>query len=400
MSSLRNVRLLSAFNFFIYFKLYSPITLIYFAQVSGSYALGAGISSIVMLSSAALEVPTGVFSDRLGRVAVTRLGAVTMALALVAYALAPSFPVLLIGALLEGLSMALYSGNNQALLYDTLVDHGMEEDYAHHAGRIASMLQLALAISGLIGGFVAAMFSLRAAVAISIAPQVGSIIVTYLMREPNTKHAGEGNAFGHVLQAFKKLKANKNLRRMVIAGGAQHAAGETAFKTQPAYIATLWPTWAIGVARMMHNGLAFLSFRLSGAMLRRFGAGKSLLLSQIWANAVNLIAIAKATPLSPVAIVAEGLSFGVATTAQDTLQQKEFSDSERATMASIGSLIANLLYAVALVVTGFVADKFGLRWGLLCCQLFGLAALPIVWMVHRTLAAGDLLDDGLDPSDS
>ena len=63
MDSLSNIRRLAWFNFFLDFRLYGPIAIIYFGRVSGSYALGASVLSVVMLSSALLEVPTGVWSD-------------------------------------------------------------------------------------------------------------------------------------------------------------------------------------------------------------------------------------------------------------------------------------------------------------------------------------------------
>ena len=43
-------------------------------------------------------------------------------LCIAAYGAGSSFTVLAIGALLEGLSFALFSGNQEAFLYDTLKD--------------------------------------------------------------------------------------------------------------------------------------------------------------------------------------------------------------------------------------------------------------------------------------
>jgi len=62
----RNIRLFYLFNFFVDFKFYAPIAIIYFAKVSGSYALGMSIFSATMLAAALFEVPTGIFSDYIG----------------------------------------------------------------------------------------------------------------------------------------------------------------------------------------------------------------------------------------------------------------------------------------------------------------------------------------------
>src|SRR5687768_15801294 len=54
----RNVRLLGWFNFLGDFRMYGPIMVIYFAQVTGSYTSAASLLALKRLSSAAFEVPT------------------------------------------------------------------------------------------------------------------------------------------------------------------------------------------------------------------------------------------------------------------------------------------------------------------------------------------------------
>src|SRR3989344_6165866 len=116
----KNIRILKLFNFFTDFKLYAPVAIIYFAKVSGSFALGMSIFSIAMVSSALFEIPTGIFSDRIGRRKTVILGALAAVLYSVFYAIGISFWFLAAGAVFEGLSRSFYSGNNNALLYDTL----------------------------------------------------------------------------------------------------------------------------------------------------------------------------------------------------------------------------------------------------------------------------------------
>ena len=61
------IEILKWFNFFLDYKLYAPISIIYFTSITHSFALGMSIFSIEMVSSALLEIPTGVISDRIGR---------------------------------------------------------------------------------------------------------------------------------------------------------------------------------------------------------------------------------------------------------------------------------------------------------------------------------------------
>src|SRR5688572_28940891 len=134
-----NLKILTWFNFFTDFKLYAPVAVIYFSMVTGSFALGMSIFSIVMISSALFEIPTGVLSDHMGRRRTLMFGALASVAYVTCYAIGQSYWILAIGALFEGLSRSLYSGNNDALLYDTLKEEGKEEEFAEYAGKLSSM---------------------------------------------------------------------------------------------------------------------------------------------------------------------------------------------------------------------------------------------------------------------
>src|SRR3990167_7868643 len=116
----RNIKLLSLFNFFADFKFHSAVLIIYFAKVTGSYTLATSLFSVVMVSAAVFEVPTGIFSDIIGRKKTVMLGAISATLSAILYAAGYSYWPLFVGALLEGLSRSWYSGNNDALLYESI----------------------------------------------------------------------------------------------------------------------------------------------------------------------------------------------------------------------------------------------------------------------------------------
>ena len=96
----KNIKLLSWFNFFTDFKLYAPVAIIYFAKVSGSYTLGMSVFSITMLAAAFFEVPTGIFSDLIGRRKTVVFGALSSVLCVIFYAIGGTYLFLVIGAIL------------------------------------------------------------------------------------------------------------------------------------------------------------------------------------------------------------------------------------------------------------------------------------------------------------
>src|SRR5258706_1204782 len=109
----KNIRLLTFFNFFLDFRLFAPVAVLYFQHVNGSFALGMSVFSLVFLSSAFFEIPRGIFSDKIGRKKTIVLGTLATISSLIFYAWGASALVLYIGAIFEGLGRSLYSGNNE-----------------------------------------------------------------------------------------------------------------------------------------------------------------------------------------------------------------------------------------------------------------------------------------------
>jgi len=375
----RNVRLLSWFNFFGDFRMYGPIMVVYFAQVTGSYTAAASLLAGEKLSLAAFEVPTGVLSDRLGRRGTMIAGAVVMVAAHLGYAGASGYGLLLAAVVLEGLAASLWSGNNESLLYDTLLEAGREEEFPRHSGRVNSMFQIALALAAAVGGVVAGAWSLRMVVVLSVVPQVLCVLVALRVREPRVHGPLESNVLLHLGSALRGIRRNPVLRRMTLVSALRYS-GESAAQLSPVFVAGLWPLWALGLWRTFGHGVAFAGFRVSGWVIGRVGAARTLLFGELFDNVANVVALVMPTVFSPVLLGSP--AYGMSAIAQQTLLQREFTDRERATMGSLASLLGSVLYALVALGAGLVADHWGIVPALLAIQAVVLIALPLAWRVH------------------
>ncbi|MEU7869447.1 MFS transporter [Dactylosporangium sp. NPDC049140] len=380
----RNVRLLGWFNFCGDFRMYGPIMVIYFAQVTGSYTAAASLLAVKMLASAAFEVPTGVLSDRLGRRGTMIAGAVVMVTAHLGYAGAPGYGLLLAAVVLEGLATALWSGNNESLLYDTLLEAGREDEFPRHSGRVSSMFQIALALAAAVGGVVAGAWSPRAVVVLSVLPQVLCVLVALRVREPRVHGPLESGALVHLGSALRGIRRDPVLRRMTLVSALRYSS-ESAARLSPVFVAGLWPLWALGLWRTFGHGVAFAGFRVSGRVIGRLGAARTLLLGELFDSVVNFIALVKPTVVSPVLLGSP--AYGISTVAQQTLLQRGFTDRERATMGSLAALLGSVLYALVALGAGLAADRWGIVAALLAIQAVVLIALPLAWWVHTHTAA-------------
>jgi MFS family permease len=375
----RTVRLLGWFNFFGDFRLYGPIMVIYFAQVSGSYTAAGSLLAVKMLSSAAFEVPAGILSDRLGRRGTMIAGAVVMVAAHLGYAAAPGYGLLLAAVVLEGLATALWSGNNEALLYDTLLEAGRADEFPRHSGRVNSMFQIALALAAAVGGVVAGASSLRTVVVLSVVPQVLCVLVALRIREPRVHGPLESSVLSHLGSAVRGIRRSPVLRRMTLVSALRYSS-ESAAQLSPVFVAGLWPFWALGLWRTFGHGVAFAGFRASGWVIGRFGAVRTLRGGELFDNVVNFVALVKPTVVSPVLLGSP--AYGMSTIAQQTLLQREFSDRERATTGSLAALLGSVLYALVAVGAGLVADRWGIVAALFTIQAVTLIALPLAWRAH------------------
>ncbi|HEV2412843.1 MAG TPA: MFS transporter [Candidatus Saccharimonadales bacterium] len=355
----RNTNLLRFYNFFYEFRPYGAIAVIYFAHVTHSYALGLAVFSISAVSNSILQLPTGFLSDRIGRKKTVILGSIASVIALSLYASAHSFPILLLGALFNGLAGASISGNNDALLYDTLKSADREDEFATVHGKVSAMFELGLGISALVAT-VLALVSLRFVMVASIVPQAICVLIALGFMEPRL-HTEEiaSDLYNHLKGALKSFKRNAKLRKLSIAYIVDFAVQEAIYNFKPAFNSLLWPNWALGIARALDNTFGFLGFHFAGKLIDRYTALKTLFVQQVLGLADGLIFAGFPNVISPIMLSGNAFAYGVGVTANQTLMQKEFTDKQRATMGSLNSLGGNLLYAVVTFCVGLVADGIG-----------------------------------------
>lgn len=378
----RNVKLLSLFNFLIGFSLFAPLAIIYFAKVSGSYALGTSIFGIIMLSSALFEVPTGILSDKVGRRYTVILGTWARLLAFVFYAVGLSYGWLVVGAIFEGLSRSFYSGNNDALLYDTLIDDGKLGKYEEIQGKISSLEQLSMGISAVLSGLIV-FFSFNYLLWFSVAIHCVLLVSTYFLIEPKSRKIHDTNMFAHVKEAVFLFIKNRKLRLLSLASILSYSISELKWEFSSAFIATVWPMWAIGLSKMLPSFGASLSFFLSGKLIRKFKAVNILFFDSIYGKLISLISLIFPTVFSPILMSTPSLLFGVSNVAEKTLMQHEFSDHQRATMSSLNSLGGSIGFAIMSLVLGGLADMFGPAKALIILTIIGLPTVYLYWVIFR-----------------
>lgn len=379
----KNFNLLRWFTFFYEFRPYMAISALYFSHVSGSYALGFAIFSIAAIASSVFEIPTGIFSDRIGRKKTVILGASASFLAIATYALANSFAILAVGAVINGLARALISGNNNALLYDSLKQQGKISVFPEKLGKVNAIIEVGLGISALLAGVIA-LHSLKLVMIASVLPQLIGIFIALRLIEPkiHTDKISE-NIFSHLKEAWSAFNKNIKLRKVSTAYILDNALDLIIYDLKPAFNALLWPTWALGIARALDSVFGFIGFHYAGTIVKRLGASRTLFIQHLAGTANKLIFIAFPNILSPFMLTLNSFAYGLSETGNQTLLHKEFTDKQRATMGSLNALASSLCYAILAFAIGYFADQIGIVSTLVLVSLLSVAAIPIYWNIVK-----------------
>lgn len=372
----RQLALLRYFRFFSALRFAAPLLVIYFAHVSGSYALGMSVFSIASVSQLLFDIPAGVLSDRVGRKPVMVAGAAVSLLFTVSYAVGRNYWFLALGGALEGLARALFSGNDTALLYETLADERCEGRYAEQLGKIGAGTQIAFAIAALAGGLIATR-SFQLAFWLTLLPQAAALGICTRLREPRRRARTGHTAFGHLGHSLRQFARNRRLRLLVTAAAWQDAFGESAFQFRLIFFQLFWPIWALGAAQTLTYVVSTVSFYVSGRVIGRLSALKVLVGNVLVGRLLNGVALLFPSVLSPALMSLTSVTYGMGEVAMDTLQQQEFSDEQRATMGSVSSQALNLGFAVAAVALGALADRIGAIHALIVVQVLLLVPLAL-----------------------
>jgi MFS family permease len=374
-----NTRALNLFSFWFCLRFYAAVTVIYFAHVTHSYLLAVSLLVLAQVTQAILEVPTGIASDRLGRVWCLRLGAVMGLLSVICYAVGGSYAWLALGAILEGFWQAMFSGNNEALLYESAKELGQLPDFHRYLGGMNVAMEISGFIAMIAGGLLASL-SFQWALWLTAVAQLPTVVAGFWLVEPSKHVVRTQNTWLHFKEALNYMRRNPTLRRLSIQqimGG-----GFSTFALWPAFYRQILPVWAVGLMMSANYLESAIGFRLSGWFLKHFRAITIIFASDIYSRLLMFPALLFPTVASPPLMALAGAPYGPATVAAGTIMHQEYTDHQRATMASINSLLTSCLYAGFGLLTGSLAD----RWGIGAAILLGqLCLLPALWLSSRML---------------
>jgi MFS family permease len=151
----RNLRLFYLFRLLATSYLFVPIFMLFQADRGLTFferlALGGIYSAVVIV----IEIPTGVFADRLGRRRSMMIGALMMAASCLVATAAHGFGTFALAETLAAISMALCSGADSAYLFDLLLEHDRVHEYSRRESAASAWHLIGSAVAFAGGGLLA-----------------------------------------------------------------------------------------------------------------------------------------------------------------------------------------------------------------------------------------------------
>lgn len=372
-----------------WFMVYMPIVVLFMESNGLNLREVMTISGIYSMAVAVFEVPSGYFSDRLGRKRSLMIGTTFILLQFLVYSCSFSFWSLAVGAMVGGLGASFISGTDSALLYDSLQILGRGKDYIKWEGRTYALGTFSEAAAAILGGIIAFHYGLRMPVYVQVGISGLGIIAAGLLVEPTMDEVQQKRSnkeqlkriFRYTFVESKRLafyiglSTIFGLSSLLLAWFAQPY-----FKTQyipEDQIGYLWAALNCTVAVLAltaHRTTSKISPKLLvGVILGGFVVGYAVLGS--WGSNHVLLGLG--------AIFFMYALRGIATPTFLNLINQQTPADMRATVLSMRGLTIRLGYAFAAPLLGWMADVYTLGeafWGLsMVIALVTIGTLGYYW---------------------
>lgn len=394
---MRNIKLLYFINLFLNFKLYVAVGIIFFTQVTNSPMLGMSIFGIWMLSAAIFEIPTGILSDKTSRKMISIFGGISVGISMLFFAFSYNYLTLVIAAILKGLGDSFFSGNQHALLYESIKEEYIDktnEKFHLHLGRMSSITQIGLALAAALGGIIANFFNIRLTFILTAFAQIIIILLSLFLknieienRKNITSKPSEEilkNRFLKSIEHFKTsltvILKNKKLLYLAIVQIIVFTSGGVVYQFEPEYIKKLWDISGTGYFRFLTHLATAIGTWISIIIVKRLKYFNTMLFSSIYTVFAYLIGISLNNLITPIIFVSTLLIAGISDTARECLMQKEITDKQRATIGSIVSLFTTAGIALYGLLIGIIAEFINQRFVLLIAVVLEIIALPIYFL--------------------
>jgi len=334
-----------------------------------------------------LEIPSGYFSDVLGRKRTLVIGGFMHTLGWIAYAFAHDFTGFLIAEMLLGVGAAFISGTDSAMLYDTLLELNENGRAVYEEGRLLASANFSEAAASVVGGFLA-IVSLQLPFYLQILVILPVVPLVLMLEEPiEHRRSGKKAGIGEILDVvLHVVHRSRELRYMIATSSFLGAATLTLlWMYQPYWSMIGIPVGWFGIIWAVGNALVGVVSLRSAYIAKRFGElrimGIMIVVASVSALALGLVPSIWMMPFFAVFYATRGVANPIFTKRINQMVDS----SVRATVLSIRQLGVRLMFVAVAPSIGSIGDASGLPTSIVVVSI-GLGILGVAsfaaWQRH------------------
>lgn len=371
-----------------------PIFFLYFSRILSLQEVLL-LESIYYISVVILEVPTGYFSDRIGRKTTLLLGSFFLSLACILYLLAGSFITLVFGQISFALHMSMISGTNTVFHYESLKSANREAEYGDREAIVNKYGNIAGGTAALLGGIVAN-YDLRYAYVLSLVAGIIAMAIAFKFYEPKIKKTTEKASQNFLKQikitlSFLKVQP---LGWIFIYFIVIFIISHVPYEFYQPYIELLAEqNLLMGISVTVISGFIYSGARYIAAIgaaysmdwSRKIGLFNYLLLAVV---AINIVVLLLGSMLSSwilIIVLLRSLPWAAVKAPINAIITPRIDSGQRATFHSMISLSCRLGFFLTLFLLSLVVDAHELTsWSnisrlLLICFVGGALCIVFLW---------------------
>ncbi len=371
----KNLKLLNIITFLHGLRAFDGVVAVYFATVTGSYALGMAALAAMSFSASLFEIPTGLFSDRIGR----KLTVIVYGLAMTSSAfllfLADSALYIFMGAIVNGFAIALASGAISAYVYENLEVMGVESEFRKYEGHRQSLTRYGLVISGLLGALVIYLSEIKFAILITMVATFAASLLSLKLKEIPTVNPRTSNIYSDLKVAWKKFRSDLVLRDISIGRIIDYGGGNIEYRLRSLYFSLTLSDWVVNLLGILSNLIAGVTMKYTDKIVKKFGAMKAMVHFDIFEKIITSFLVFVNNLWSAIGMTTlSAMVFGIGKIAPESILQTRYTREQRATMGSILGLGTSMVYGILGILLGLCADKIGLISTMILMQVLLLSS--------------------------
>lgn len=363
----RNINLDYISTFITNLNMQSSIWVLYLAYCGMNLMQIGLLEGIYHATSIVCEIPSGALADLVGRRKSMMLGRICVTISCIIMLFTRNFWWFAISFLLQALGNNFNSGSEEALVYDSMICLGEEEDYIRINGRINTVIEVSQAIATVAGG-VLAEYSYFVCYAACTVISLLAFVPVMFMKEPPVLKDGEKEEHltagrlvaRHFQTSFGILASDLRILKIVTYFSVVFAAHTLLFFYSQQYYSDMGYNKIQISIIMLFAGLAScLGAILSEKLYRRFEKKISVFSTAM--IALTLVFYSIGNPVLSIGMFIGANFFNsVLYPIESESLNRIIPSEQRATLISVNSMFFSIVMIVTFPVVGALADVWSL----------------------------------------